>query len=300
MTIVKRTSKGSALTYAEMDENIRDLDEDTTLDKVILNGNTTSRAMTVGSVNVTGSLTANSLNVDSLQYDGHKITSNNLVLGSTAGNTYLQANTAGALDLYHNNSIKLKTTANGIFVYGGVIESSATYRAGEVIETLALVADGTSVTVQSGSYSLTNVTGGIGQWSASYTDVPGSSIDYTPPAGTSVVQYEFHYQISYYDATPKLHQHFYIDSVEVDSARKNHAGQYFDGTVCFIWNMIIGDGDDASVGKFATWTTSKNLKLQARSYDSSNEMRMNESATWDGVTGANQYSKPVLTIRAIA
>ena len=78
MTIVKRGTKGSALTYAEMDENIRDLDEDTTLDKVILNGNTTSRAMTVGSVNVTGSLTANSLNVDSLQYDGHKITSNNL------------------------------------------------------------------------------------------------------------------------------------------------------------------------------------------------------------------------------
>ena len=27
---------------------------------------------------MTGSLTANSLNVDSLQYDGHKITSNNL------------------------------------------------------------------------------------------------------------------------------------------------------------------------------------------------------------------------------
>ena len=42
MTIVKRATKGSALTYNEMDENIRDLDEDTTLDKVILNGNTTS------------------------------------------------------------------------------------------------------------------------------------------------------------------------------------------------------------------------------------------------------------------
>ena len=40
MTITKRNTKGSALTYAEMDENIRDLFEDTTLERVIANGNT--------------------------------------------------------------------------------------------------------------------------------------------------------------------------------------------------------------------------------------------------------------------
>lgn len=39
MTIVKRGTKGSALTYAEMDENIRDLHEDTDLDRVLGNGN---------------------------------------------------------------------------------------------------------------------------------------------------------------------------------------------------------------------------------------------------------------------
>ncbi len=40
MTIVKRETKGSALTYGEMDENIRDLYEDTTLQRVLTNGNT--------------------------------------------------------------------------------------------------------------------------------------------------------------------------------------------------------------------------------------------------------------------
>ena len=40
MTITKRSTKGSALTYAEMDENIRDLFEDTTLERVVANGNT--------------------------------------------------------------------------------------------------------------------------------------------------------------------------------------------------------------------------------------------------------------------
>ena len=43
MTITKRTTKGSALTYAEMDENFRDLDSDMTLDRVLKNGIPTSR-----------------------------------------------------------------------------------------------------------------------------------------------------------------------------------------------------------------------------------------------------------------
>lgn len=38
MTIVKRGTKGSALTYDEMDENIRDLHEDTTINRVLDNG----------------------------------------------------------------------------------------------------------------------------------------------------------------------------------------------------------------------------------------------------------------------
>ena len=43
MTIVKRGTKGTALTYAEMDENFRDLREDTTIDRVLENGNTTTK-----------------------------------------------------------------------------------------------------------------------------------------------------------------------------------------------------------------------------------------------------------------
>lgn len=50
MTITKRTTKGSALTYAELDENFRDLDSDMTLDRVLGNGNTTTKNMTVGRI----------------------------------------------------------------------------------------------------------------------------------------------------------------------------------------------------------------------------------------------------------
>ena len=52
MTITKRTTKGSALTYAELDENFRDLDSDMTLDRVLGNGNTTTKDMTIGSLTV--------------------------------------------------------------------------------------------------------------------------------------------------------------------------------------------------------------------------------------------------------
>jgi len=53
MTITKRSAKGLALTYAEMDENFRDLDSDMTLDRVLKNGNTTARGMSVDSAHFT-------------------------------------------------------------------------------------------------------------------------------------------------------------------------------------------------------------------------------------------------------
>jgi hypothetical protein len=53
MTITYRNTKGTALTYDEMDENIRDLRQDTTLDRVLGNGNTTTKNISVGSINAT-------------------------------------------------------------------------------------------------------------------------------------------------------------------------------------------------------------------------------------------------------
>ena len=56
MTIVKRGTKGSALTYNEMDENIRDLHEDTDLDRVLSNGDTTTREAKIGGLKIGSTL----------------------------------------------------------------------------------------------------------------------------------------------------------------------------------------------------------------------------------------------------
>ena len=53
MTIIKRGVKGTALTYDEMDENIRDLYEDTTIDRVLGNGNITTKNITVATLAAT-------------------------------------------------------------------------------------------------------------------------------------------------------------------------------------------------------------------------------------------------------
>ena len=50
MTITYRNNKGTALTYDEDDENIRDLYQDTTIDRVLGNGNTTTKSLTIGSI----------------------------------------------------------------------------------------------------------------------------------------------------------------------------------------------------------------------------------------------------------
>ena len=56
MTITKRSTKGSALTYAELDENIRDLFEDTTLDRVLSNGDTSTREAKIGGLKIASTL----------------------------------------------------------------------------------------------------------------------------------------------------------------------------------------------------------------------------------------------------
>jgi hypothetical protein len=64
MTIVYRGTKGSSLTYAEMDENFRDLYQDTTLHRILSNGNVSNNSLTVGN------LVANTLSLPTISFTG--------------------------------------------------------------------------------------------------------------------------------------------------------------------------------------------------------------------------------------
>lgn len=65
MTITYRNTKGSALTYGEVDENFRDLFANTDIHRVLTNGNTTNLGMTVANLTVTNTLNVVTLSVNS-------------------------------------------------------------------------------------------------------------------------------------------------------------------------------------------------------------------------------------------
>jgi hypothetical protein len=69
MTITYRTTKGSALTYGEVDENFRDLLEDTTIDRVLGNGNSTTKDLTVGSLTIGAGTPGGSGNPGQIAWD---------------------------------------------------------------------------------------------------------------------------------------------------------------------------------------------------------------------------------------
>lgn len=77
MTITYRQTKGSALLYGEVDENFRDLYEDTDLQRVLTNGNTSNLAMTVEGI------TCNTANVVIISATGFVTNTLNVPLPTT-------------------------------------------------------------------------------------------------------------------------------------------------------------------------------------------------------------------------
>jgi hypothetical protein len=185
--------------------------------------------------------------------------------------------------------------ANNIQNIGGTNHFS---KPGMVIETLSSVCDGSSRTVQSGTYTFENVTTQQGT-STSYADITGSSMSYTPPASATQVRYSFNFS-SYSITTHDInHYKFFIDSAEVIYSRHSRSAQYQESKYSFEWFINIGGTADANTGRQATWTTPKTLKMQVRHYGSGNYNNLHGTRYWDG-TSSNQFSMPTLMIEAIA
>jgi len=135
--------------------------------------------------------------------------------------------------------------------------------------------------------------------SATYADVNGSSISYTPPEGTTRVKYIFNWAYYWPSGTQCIaHYNFYIDTSEVVRARFNTSAQYPEGRTSFEWVIAIGGSTDSNTGRQAVWTAAKNLKLQARFYGASNPVNIHGTRYWNGADSP-QFSMPVLTIIAI-
>lgn len=223
------------------------------------------------------------------------IADNAITLAKMAGGTdgqvlsYDASGNPVALGPGTNGQVLTSTGAGSPPAFGG---------AGKILEVIPLVCDGSSATGVSGTYTSTDVT--AAQTSTqTYADITGSSINYTPPSGTSAVIYEFQFLTGYADATAALHLKLFLAGTEVTDARGGFSTySMIENRPYFKWVFRVGDGDDAGAGKVATWSSGKIIKLQVRDYSASTTVKIHETAYWDG-TGGSHVGKPVLTVTAI-
>ena len=166
-----------------------------------------------------------------------------------------------------------------------------------VLEQFYCPCDGTVIALQDGNHTITDKDD-VQVLTTTYADVVGSSIAYTPPSGTTHVIYEYTFNGGRQDSTPVGHFRFYIDSDEVTDARYTIAGDHLENQWHFKWGIHIGGSAVTATGRQASWSSAKTLKLQARDYTASNDMKLNMCYNWDG-TADEQFHSPALSITAI-
>lgn len=189
---------------------------------------------------------------------------------------------------------------------GNTLEWGDPKPAGSILEVVTGICNGQTQTVQSGTYTLPNVTGNQ-SFTTSYSTVTGSEFTYTPPAAATRVIYEFQYLFEARSQGGISHHKFFIDNVEVTNARTNLAHEYSTsshGQLLQTYKWIIdcnASADSAAQGAFTSWTSPKTMKWQARDYSSSYRIRAHINTWWDGTSasGSNTFRVPILTITAI-
>ena len=217
---------------------------------------------------------------------------NNLSVGGTS--TFTGASTFGEI---RPNNIASTSGTNAMTIAANGQVTFATnpiLGSGQILEKVSSVCDGSTVN----GYTFQNVSAAQ-NFTTSYADVTGSSISYTPPAGTTQVVYEFNYHASFHDNHAIASLKFFIDSDEVVYGRHTYgASTNFHGRLTFKWVINIGGSADTNTGRLASWSGAKTLKLQGREYGSNNESAIHSTAYWEN-TGTGQLSIPTLTITSI-
>ena len=189
------------------------------------------------------------------------------------------------------------------------------YESGEIIETLQGVCDGNDVTVQSGTYTLTNVNADQ-VLTGSHATISGSSIEYTPPAGTTRVCYEFWVYMkdtgSDNGSRPLVHFQSQLDNSSgtatiIDNSRHTWrfaSSQNVQDVQTWIYNkaiVSIGQVGTESVanGRLVSWDSARTFRWQARRYSSSFAGQFHETSNWNG-SGTDIRVRPHVKITAIA
>lgn len=251
-----------------------------------------------------GNLDAQTNNITNLgTINTHTVPSGTGTLALTSDITL----TTSSTDTFTNKTINLSNnTLSGTTAQFNTALSDGSFRIGyqpgEIIEQLETQADGVAVTVQSGTYTPTNVTA-TQNLTTTHTVINGSSIGYTPPTGTTRVIYEFWVFMRDTDVGPILHYAGRVAGTQVTNSRHTWRGSTAsaDWQTWIYSKMIlrVGVTESLASGNVGTWTSAKTLDFTSREYSSSYEGRHHSTNHWDG-GGTDIIVKPRIRITAIA
>jgi len=178
-----------------------------------------------------------------------------------------------------------------------------------ILEMFAAPADGRSVTVSSGTYTMGNVTAAQ-VMSTSYADLSGSSISYTPPSGTKWLHYRFDFQYRATEDSGIFGCKLLYDGTTVTTASRGMATNYstqryeegnFPGFIEYIFDLTASSTNKANGQILSSdWTTNKVIKVQGREYSSTYEVNLFNNKYEDGTSssGDEVFVKPLITIIA--
>ena len=177
---------------------------------------------------------------------------------------------------------------------------------GTVLQEICAVCDGRTVS----GVTFENVTTPQ-DLTTSHADITGSTVSYTPPAGTTTVVYTFSFHHRGVDHGGISHYQFNIDGTNVSNYRRTISGQYgaqdhYVNRHVLEFPILIDStlaADDIANLKLKSWTSARTLKMTGREYSSSYDARLHDNEWWDGAgasSSSDELSIPTLSIKAIA
>jgi len=212
--------------------------------------------------------------------------------------------------------INKRNPAQALDVVGRIKKTE--YEPGEIIEQIASFCDGSSHTVKSGTYTMTNVTAEQ-TGSTSDATASGSTISYTPPLGTKRIHYQYWFKWEATERSGITHFFIQVDGNDVVVSRRTFAtnlgmnsantSYFHHGERWCCMNAVLecdASSTDTSEGQYAGWAANqetKDIRVRFREYNSSYEISLHGNNYWDAATasGTNQAPiKPMLIVTAIA
>jgi len=192
---------------------------------------------------------------------------------------------------------------------GNLTDSFPAASSSNVLEIIQGSADGRSITVGSGAYTLENVTTYTNS-TTSYQKIPGSLIAYTPPAEARSVLYKFDFKWHSIGSSGISHFYVDVDGTRITNSNKtfseNYSGNHVhthggrNDSIYWVFDLTVSS-DNAANGEFSSWTSNKTIQTKFRRYNSIYGVAANYNRYYNGgnAAGNDAYTIPSLTIIAL-